>query len=62
VGSDARCSGLRVIVMAHRRQAGRLLVVKGPQHVHRVFEICNLVRVLPLVEEFPDDCGVKPDR
>ena len=56
------CSGLRVIVMAHRREAGRLLVVKGPQHVHRVFEICNLVRVLPLVEEFPDDCGVKPDR
>jgi anti-anti-sigma factor len=36
------CSGLQVIVMAHRRQAGRLIVVKGPQHVHRVFEICCL--------------------
>jgi anti-sigma B factor antagonist len=52
------CSGLRVIVMAHRRQAGRLIVVKGPQHVQRVFEICNLVKVLPLVEKFPDDVAV----
>ena len=49
------CSGLQVIVTAHRRAAGRLIVVKGPQHVHRVFEICNLVRALPLVEKLPDD-------
>jgi anti-sigma B factor antagonist len=55
------CSGLRVIVMAHRREGGRLLVVKGPPHVHRVFEICNLVTVLPLVEKLPDDCGVELD-
>lgn len=56
------CCALQVIVMAHRREAGRLIVVKGPPHVHRVFEICNLVRVLPLVEALPDDVGVKLDR
>jgi anti-anti-sigma factor len=56
------CSGVRAIVMAHRRQAGRLIVVKGPQHVHRVFEICKLVRVLPLVEKFPDHLLVELHR
>jgi anti-sigma B factor antagonist len=56
------CCGLRVIVMAHRRDGDRLIVVKGPQHVHRVFEICNLVRVLPLVEKFPDDFADKLDQ
>jgi anti-anti-sigma factor len=56
------CSGLRLIVMAHRRQAGRLIVVKASEHVHRVFELCNLVDVLPLVDEFPtDDFIVKLD-
>jgi anti-anti-sigma factor len=54
------CSGLRVIVMAHQRQASRLVVVKGSQHVQRVFEICNLVRVLPLIEKFPDDVVIPP--
>jgi anti-anti-sigma factor len=56
------CSGLLVIVMAHRRQASRLVVVKGPRHVQRVFEICNLVRVLPLIEKFPDDVVIPPRR
>jgi stage II sporulation protein AA (anti-sigma F factor antagonist) len=50
-------SGLQVIVMAHRRQAGRLIVVKGPQRVHRVFEVCNMVRLLPLVDRPPGDAG-----
>ena len=54
-------SGLRLIVMAYRRQAGRLIVVKGPEHVHHVFELCNLVRVLPLVDELPDDVVVTLD-
>ncbi|MGI9098990.1 MAG: STAS domain-containing protein [Solirubrobacteraceae bacterium] len=48
-------SGLKVIVMAHRRQAGRLIVVKGPQRVQRVFEVCNVVRLLPLVDRPPGD-------
>jgi anti-anti-sigma factor len=55
------CSALRSIVSAHRRHAGRLIIVKGPAHVHRVFEICNLVRVLPLVDEFPHDLVVTLD-
>jgi anti-anti-sigma factor len=46
------CSALRIIVMAHRRQPGRLIIVKGPAHVHRVFELCNLVSVLPLVDTY----------
>jgi anti-anti-sigma factor len=48
-------SGLQVIVMAHRRQAGRLIVVKGSQRVQRVFEVCNMVRLLPLVDRPPGD-------
>ena len=41
--------------------AGHLIIVKGPAHVHRVFEICNLVRVLPLVDKFPHDLVVTLD-
>ena len=55
------CSALRIIVSAHRRHADRLIIVKGPAHVHGVFEICNLVRVLPLVDEFPHDLVVTLD-
>lgn len=40
------CSGLRVIFNAHRRASHRLLVVKGPEHVQRVFELCGLHEVL----------------
>jgi hypothetical protein len=32
------CSALRIIVSAHHRHAGHLIIVKGPAHVHRVFE------------------------
>jgi anti-anti-sigma factor len=46
-------SGVRVVVLAHRRQPGRLTVVKGPHGVHRVFEICGLVKRLPFVDEPP---------
>src|SRR4051812_18839552 len=35
-------SGLRIIVLAHRRLAERLVVVKGPPRVQRVFELCDL--------------------
>jgi len=54
-------SGLQVIVKAHRRQAGRLIVVKGPQRVQRVFEVCDMVRVLPLVDRPPGGSDVAAD-
>lgn len=60
------CSGLQVIVMAHRRQAGRLIVLKGPQHVHRVFEICYLAGCCSpsrSAQDGPDaTCGVEGRR
>jgi anti-anti-sigma factor len=46
-------SGLRVIVLAHRRLAERLVVVKGPRSVQRVFELCDMDRPLPFVDEPP---------
>ncbi len=46
-------SGLRVVVLAHRRQRGRLVVVKGPPRVQRVFEVCGLAKRLPFVDEPP---------
>lgn len=47
-------SGLRVIVMAHRRESGRLRIVKGPERLQRVFEMCDMVTLLPFVDEPPD--------
>jgi anti-sigma B factor antagonist len=44
-------SGLRVVVLANRRQPGRLVVVRGPRRVQRVFELCDLVKLLPFVDE-----------
>jgi len=46
-------SGLRVVVLAHRRQPGRLAVVKGEHGVQRVFEVCGLMKLLPFVDEAP---------
>ena len=48
------CSGLRVIFNAQRRASHRLLVVKGPDHVQRVFELCRLHEVLAFDCETPD--------
>jgi anti-anti-sigma factor len=65
-GSDARMvvldlrrltfigsSGLRVVVLAHRRLAERLVVVKGPPSVQRVFEVCDMTTPLPFVDAPP---------
>lgn len=65
-GSDARMvvldlrelgfidsSGLRVVVLAHRRRPGRLAVVQGSRAVQRVFELCGLVKLLPFVDTAP---------
>jgi anti-anti-sigma factor len=50
-------SGVRVIVMAHRRIGGRLVVVKGPRPVQRVLEICGLIERLRLVDAPPAAFG-----
>ncbi len=51
------CGGLRIILMAHQREAGRLIVVQGPRCVQRVFELSGLVGLLPLVDEPPKRDG-----
>lgn len=46
--------GLRALVVLQReadRRGGRLLVVRGPEHVDRVFQITALERVLNMVED-----------
>jgi anti-anti-sigma factor len=53
------CSGLRVLWAAHRREGERLVLVRGPEHVQRVFEISGLVSVLAFVDEPPKDDGAK---
>jgi len=47
------CSGLRVIVAAHLRAATRLVIVRGPPRVHRVFELCDLDTRMTFVDEPP---------
>jgi anti-anti-sigma factor len=47
-------SGVKIIVMAHRREAGSLIVVKGPRPIQRVFELCDLVRQLSFVDDLAD--------
>lgn len=51
------CSGLRVIWAAHQREAGRLILVQGPDCVQLVFEISGLVRLLAFVDEPPKGDG-----
>jgi anti-anti-sigma factor len=53
------CSGLRVIWLAHQREGERLVLVRGPDWVQRVFEISGLVRLLPFVDEPPKGRGTK---
>jgi anti-anti-sigma factor len=47
-------TGLRIIVLAHRRLAERLVVVRGPRSVQRVFELCDMATPLPFVDDLPD--------
>jgi anti-sigma B factor antagonist len=46
-------SGLQVVVPAHRRLAERLVVVKGPRNVQRMFELCDTATPLPFADEPP---------
>ncbi len=44
-------TGLRLLVMAaDRSQDGRFSLLRGPQQVHRVFEITDLVDRLPFAD------------
>jgi anti-anti-sigma factor len=47
------CVGLRAIFVAHKREAGRLILVRGPRCVQQVFEISGLIRLLSFVDEPP---------
>jgi anti-anti-sigma factor len=53
------CSGLRVVWAAHQREGERLVLVRGPDQVQRVFEISGLTTVLPFVDEPPNVDGAK---
>jgi anti-anti-sigma factor len=46
-------SGLHAIVNAHRHVAGRLIVVRGPSQVQRMFELCALDELLTIVDAPP---------
>lgn len=48
-------SGLKVIVAAHRRLGHRLLLLRGPEQVHRLFELTGLDRRVAFAEEA--SCG-----
>lgn len=45
--------GLRVLLMAQRRMGSRMVVVKGPRCVQRVFELCGVADELPFVDRPP---------
>jgi anti-anti-sigma factor len=51
------CIGLRAILAAHQREAGRLLLVRGSPGVQRVFEISGLARLLPFIDEAAKGAG-----
>jgi anti-anti-sigma factor len=53
------CSGLRAVWAAHRREGERLVLVRGPDHVQRVFEISGLVTSLRFVDEPPKGDGAR---
>ncbi|HWC86300.1 MAG TPA: STAS domain-containing protein [Solirubrobacteraceae bacterium] len=47
-------SGIHVVVIAAKRcaqQEVRMVIIPGPQHVHRVFEICQLTTQLPFASQ-----------
>jgi anti-anti-sigma factor len=46
-------SGLHAIVDAHRHAAKRLIVVRGPSQVQRMFELCALDELLTIVDAPP---------
>jgi anti-anti-sigma factor len=46
-------SGLQVVVLAHRRLAERLVVVRGPRNVQRMFELSDTATPLPFADEPP---------
>lgn len=46
-------SGVRVIVMAHRRVGDRLVIVRGRAAVQRVLEICGLDERLRVIDAPP---------
>ena len=43
-------TGLRLLVMATDRAAGRFSLLRGPKQVHRVFEITDMVDRLPFAD------------
>ena len=53
-------TGLRLMVMAHQRaekQGRRLVIVKGPETVHRVFTITKLDEKLEMVDDVSEVAG-----
>jgi anti-anti-sigma factor len=46
-------TGLRLILQAHRRSPGQLVVLACPARVLRAFELCGLLELLTFVDEIP---------
>jgi anti-sigma B factor antagonist len=49
-------TGVRLLLQAERRSASgsnRLVVVRGPEQVQRVFDICGVTRTMPFVDAMP---------
>jgi anti-sigma B factor antagonist len=55
-------AGLRGIVEARRRLEQRLILVRGPRSVHRVFELCGLAERLDFVDRPPPGDGAGDSR
>jgi anti-anti-sigma factor len=56
----ADSSGVRAIVMAHRRWGSRLAIVKAKPDVQRVFDVQGMAQVLPFVDDL-DGPGPAPN-
>ncbi len=56
----ADSSGVRAIVLAHRRCGHRLAIVKGPARVQRVFDVQGMAKLLPFVDDADSGRGT-PD-
>jgi anti-anti-sigma factor len=54
--------GVRLVVLADRRQHDRLVVVRGRPGVQRVFELCGVVRALTFVDALPEATGAAESR
>ena len=46
-------TGLRLILQAHRRSPGQLLILGCPERVLRAFALCGLLELLTFVDEIP---------